>query len=96
MAPSVDANIISPTDSSEQGQTLKTTKNAIHKEPLKASGSLSSNYFDLTSIIGREYPDVQISALMNSPRREEYIRDLAITGMCEDVTNTVSRILGFC
>jgi hypothetical protein len=81
MAPSVDTNSAIAADSNGQHQPLKTTSKISRKEPLKASGALSSNYFDVTSIIGREYPDVQISELMNSSRRDEYIRDLAITGM---------------
>lgn len=53
---------------------------SVIKEPLKVSGALPPDYFEVTSIIGREYPTMQLSELMNSPRRDEYIRDLAITG----------------
>lgn len=56
-------------------------KSGMIKEPLKVSGALPTDFFDVTSIIGREYPTIQLSELMNSPRRDEYIRDLAITGM---------------
>jgi hypothetical protein len=49
---------------------------------MKVSGLLNSHiHVENTPIIGREYPDVQISDLMASPKRDEYIRDLAITGI---------------
>jgi len=82
MAPSVDTEPATVAHSNEQPNPLKTASKITHKEPLRVSGVLSSNYFDVTSVIGREYPDVQLSELMNSARRDEYIRDLAITGMC--------------
>ncbi|KAJ9616790.1 hypothetical protein H2200_000509 [Cladophialophora chaetospira] len=50
------------------------------RAPLKASGLLDQHhFFESTTIIGREYPDVQIADLMRSPQRDQYIRDLAIT-----------------
>ncbi|KFX89630.1 hypothetical protein V495_01188 [Pseudogymnoascus sp. VKM F-4514 (FW-929)] len=60
-------------------ETVSPVKSGMIKEPLKVSGALPPDYFDVTSIIGREYPTLQLSELMNSPRRDEYIRDLAIT-----------------
>ncbi len=52
-----------------------------HREPLKYSGSLDKfDSFEATTIIGREFPTMQLSDLMTSPRRDEYIRDLAIIG----------------
>lgn len=65
-------------DSSEAAAPVKS---GMIKEPLKVSGALPTDFFNVTSIIGREYPTIQLSDLMNSPRRDEYIRDLAITGM---------------
>lgn len=79
MAPSVAAE---PMRGDEIQSPMKVASRANYKEPLKVSGALPSNFFEVTSIIGREYPDVQISELMSSPRRDEYIRDLAITGTC--------------
>jgi hypothetical protein len=89
MAPSVDSTPATSADSEGQNQSLKTNGKVTHKKPLSASGALSSNYFDVTSVIGREYPDVQISELMDSPRRDEYIRDLAITGTFGRCPNTI-------
>ena len=52
------------------------------KEPLVSSGSLDQfRHFESTPPIGREYPELQLSDVMNSPNRNELIRDLAIVGM---------------
>ncbi|KFY08380.1 hypothetical protein V492_06272 [Pseudogymnoascus sp. VKM F-4246] len=69
MSPSLVAN----------AEAVAPVKSGMIKEPLKVSGALPPDYFEVTSIIGREYPTLQLSELMNSPRRDEYIRDLAIT-----------------
>ncbi|EFQ35578.1 TfdA family Taurine catabolism dioxygenase TauD [Colletotrichum graminicola] len=51
-----------------------------HKEPLKPSGVLDQfEHFDVTPIIGREYPTVDLEELMRAPNSDELIRDLAIT-----------------
>lgn len=80
MAPSVDTESAPPVHGSDVQDPLKTARTGLLREPLKSSGSLGSNYIESTTIIGREYPELQISDLMNSPRRDEYIRDLAIAG----------------
>ncbi|KAK2056346.1 TfdA family taurine catabolism dioxygenase TauD [Colletotrichum caudatum] len=51
-----------------------------HKEPLKPSGALDQfEHFDVTPIIGREYPNVDLKGLIRAPNSDELIRDLAIT-----------------
>ncbi|KDN69271.1 putative TfdA family Taurine catabolism dioxygenase TauD [Colletotrichum sublineola] len=51
-----------------------------HKEPLKPSGVLDQfEHFDVTPIIGREYPTVDLKELLRAPNSDELIRDLAIT-----------------
>jgi hypothetical protein len=92
MAPSVNSIPVITPGSDGHHQSLKTNGKVTHKEPLRASGTLPSNYFDVTSVIGREYPDIQISELMNSPQRDEYIRDLAITGTYGRQPNTLSAV----
>ncbi|KFY33451.1 hypothetical protein V494_07623 [Pseudogymnoascus sp. VKM F-4513 (FW-928)] len=69
MSPSLVAN----------AEAVAPAQSGMIKEPLKVSGALPPDYFEVTSIIGREYPTVQLSELINSSRRDEYIRDLAIT-----------------
>lgn len=47
--------------------------------PLRYSGSLDHlRFFEITPIIGREYPDVKVTDILNAPNAEEQIRDLAI------------------
>lgn len=47
--------------------------------PLKYSGSLDHlDYFEITPIIGREYPTVKVTDILNAPNADEQIRDLAI------------------
>lgn len=40
------------------------------------------DYFDVTPIIGREYPTAKIKDILNAPNKDEQLRDLAIT-ICE-------------
>ena len=48
-------------------------------EPLKYSGSLDDYpYFEITPIIGREYPTTNVVDILNAPNHEQQIRDLAI------------------
>jgi hypothetical protein len=47
--------------------------------PLKYSGSLDHfPYFETTPIIGREYPTVKVTDILEAPNSEEMIRDFAI------------------
>ena len=49
--------------------------------PLKYSGSLDQyKSFDVTNVIGREFPELQLSDILNDDNK---IRDLAITGKME-------------
>ncbi|KAM7183644.1 TauD domain containing protein [Naviculisporaceae sp. PSN 640] len=51
-----------------------------HKEPLKLTGALDVfESFDVTPVIGREYPTVDLVKLLRAPNSDELIRDLAIT-----------------
>jgi hypothetical protein len=73
--------------------TLPTKARGLQREPLKASGLLDHHkFFESTTIIGREYPNVQIADLMQSPQKDQYIRDLAITGR-RLILNFVSHLL---
>jgi len=49
-------------------------------EPLKLSGVLDSyESFDVTPVIGREFPSANLVDWLNAPNADELIRDLAIT-----------------
>jgi hypothetical protein len=51
-----------------------------HREPLKLSGALEDQkYFDVTPIIGREFPTANVKEWLEAPNSDELIRDLAIT-----------------
>lgn len=55
----------------------------FRQEPLKNSGSIDHlEYFDVTPIIGREYPAAKIKDILQAPNRDDQLRDLAIT-ICE-------------
>jgi alpha-ketoglutarate-dependent taurine dioxygenase len=55
------------------------TKGAV-REPLKLSGALSSyESFDVTPVIGREFPTANLVEWLDAPNSDELIRDLAIT-----------------
>ncbi len=58
-----------------------------HKEPLKLSGALNKyTYFDVTPIIGREYPDVKLKELLEAENSDELLRDLAITSILTNLS----------
>lgn len=53
-----------------------------HREPLKTRGVLESfEYFDITPVIGREYPSASLKEWLEAPNSDDLIRDLAITSM---------------
>ena len=59
-----------------------------NKEPLKLSGVLDQfKSFDVTPVIGREYPDVDLAGWLKAPNSDELIRDLAITGLFPSPNN---------
>ncbi|KAL2200206.1 hypothetical protein P885DRAFT_28571 [Corynascus similis CBS 632.67] len=50
------------------------------REPLKLSGALDSyEQFDVTPVIGREYPTAKLDQWLDAPNSDELLRDLAIT-----------------
>ncbi|KAL4871471.1 hypothetical protein BDV12DRAFT_206586 [Aspergillus spectabilis] len=51
-----------------------------HREPLKLSGALKEfESFDVTPVIGHEFPSAQLSEWLSAPNSDELLRDLAIT-----------------
>ncbi|KAL2158876.1 hypothetical protein VTH06DRAFT_4068 [Thermothelomyces fergusii] len=50
------------------------------REPLKLSGALEAyEYFDVTPVIGREFPTAKLDEWLSAPNSDELLRDLAIT-----------------
>lgn len=53
--------------------------NQMINKPLSMTGILDNyKYDDLTPVIGREYPTIQIRDLLNAPNSEELLREMAI------------------
>lgn len=82
----VETTMISETNGTNgatNGFRLNGTKHddQLIREPLKYSGSLDKfESVDLTTIIGREFPKVQLTDLLKAHNADVLLRDLAITG----------------
>ena len=51
-----------------------------HKEPLQLKGTLDQyDSFDVTPIIGREFPNANLKEWLEAPNFDELLRELAIT-----------------
>lgn len=60
--------------------TLPVRSKSQHKEPLKLSGALEAHEsFDVTPIIGREFPKAKLVEWLDAENSDELLRDLAIT-----------------
>ena len=63
----------------EHKQQLHST---LSKAPLKLSGILDQfESFDVTPVIGKEFPNANLADWLNAPNSEELIRDLAISSL---------------
>jgi len=72
--------IISSAAAAISDSPLKTkSATTLQHAPLKYSGSLDQfKSFDVTPVIGREFPEVQLAELINAPNADTLLRDLAI------------------
>ncbi|PVH97156.1 taurine catabolism dioxygenase [Periconia macrospinosa] len=62
------------------GQTQEKQAPVVHREPLQLKGVLDQfKSFDVTPVIGREFPEVNLKEWLRAPNSDELIRDLAIT-----------------
>jgi hypothetical protein len=78
--PAADVDLVSDTANVNVSELkAKAHAQTSFREPLKYSGSLD-NYksFDVTKVIGREFPELQITDILHDDRK---LRDLAITGL---------------
>lgn len=85
--PAADIDIHSPASATQKTRTIPEIKKTVagltqsssFPKPLQYSGTLD-NYdsFDVTSVIGREVPKLQLTDILND---DEKVRDLAILGM---------------
>lgn len=77
-AADVDLQTQSPVFSVPSKGTQSSTTASRLSGPLTYSGSLDSyDHFDVTNVIGREFPNLQLSDILHD---ETKIRDLAILG----------------
>jgi len=54
-----------------------------HKEPLQLQGALDQyESFDVTPIIGREFPAANLKDWLEAPNSDELLKELAITSEC--------------
>ena len=60
--------------------TIVPESTPVHKKPMKLTGVLDSfKSFEVTPVIGREYPDANLKEWLESPDSDALLRDLAIT-----------------
>lgn len=63
-------------------KALKATTNGTVSLPLKSNGALDHvEQFDLTPVIGREFPHANLVEWLQSPNADELITELALTSM---------------
>jgi hypothetical protein len=71
---------MAPSAVDDQATSVPIIAKRVHREPLKLSSALDGyEHFDVTPIIGREFPTANLVDWLNSPNADELIRDLAIT-----------------
>lgn len=70
MAPSITESPIIVPEVAEKNQW----------QPLQLSGALADiENFDMTPVIGREFPSASLAEWLQAPNSDELLRDLAIT-----------------
>jgi hypothetical protein len=63
----------------------KLTLKGLERAPLKLSGALDAfESFDVTPVIGREFPNASLKDFLRAPNSDELLRDLAITGKLQE------------
>lgn len=76
----------------------KITLTGLAREPIKSSGSLDAfESFDVTPVIGREFPNANLKDFLRAPNSDDLLRDLALTselyarGCVEDRADIISQ-----
>lgn len=65
----------------------KISLKGLARAPLKLSGALDAfDSFDVTPVIGREFPNANLKEFLRAPNSDELLRDLAITGRTPSIT----------
>lgn len=77
-----ETTIVEASGLGQQFQSNIDANPSYRHEPLKPDGVLDEyKSFDVTPVIGREFPDAQLVDWLNAPNADALIRDLAITSM---------------
>jgi hypothetical protein len=77
MAPSLVETTTDPIVPIEED---KINLKGLNRTPLKPSGALDAfESFDVTPVIGREFPNASLKDFLRAPNSDELLRDLAIT-----------------
>jgi hypothetical protein len=72
-------------------ETPKSSPAQTHKEPLQLQGALDQyDSFDVTPIIGREFPAASLKEWLDAPNSDELLRELAITSQFLRFSHRVS------
>jgi hypothetical protein len=78
MAPSVVSTIVESAENTEAKNSIKIIIAA--RQPLEYRGKLDEfNSFDVTPVIGREFPNAKLVDWLRAPNSDELLRDLAVT-----------------
>ena len=78
---------------SEAKEVLEPTHHASPHPPLQLKGVLDQfESFEVTPVIGREYPKANLAEWLRAPNSDELIRDLAITGSTSIPTTDIKSI----
>lgn len=82
MAPSAQVeNLATPPTTIPVGKAAPAASETLQRQPLKLSGALDQyESFDVTPVIGREFPKANLKEWLRAPNSDELIRELAITG----------------
>ena len=74
----------------EAKETQESTHHASPSPPLQLRGVLNEfKSFDVTPVIGREFPEAKLAEWLRAPNSDELIKDLAITSLFISHCNTV-------
>lgn len=81
MAPSAQVeNLATPPTTIPVGKAAPAASETLQRQPLKLSGALDQyESFDVTPVIGREFPKANLKEWLRAPNSDELIRELAIT-----------------
>ena len=58
----------------------KLTLKGLERKPLELTGALNAfESFDVTPVIGREFPNASLKDFLRAPNSDDLLRDLAVT-----------------